>query len=544
MRYIIIVSFILCFCNSISGQTRLSSQVATKVLDEKQNPVEGATVSLLNSKDSSLVKINISEKDGSVMFENMKEGSYIISATSLGFKKALSPPFVVDHDHPQTVLSSINMEHVTGELKEVSIQEKKPFIERQLDRIVINVNSSIVSAGSSALDVLSRSPGVLVNQDDAISLKGKQGVIVMIDDKPTYLSATDLANLLRSTPASSIDKIELITNPSAKYDAAGSSGIINIKLKKDQRYGVNGSVNSSLGQGVYGKLNEGISLNYRKNNINIFGNYNYTYRESFNHLMLDRRFLNNGAVSSAYKQDDYLTLPLKSHLAKAGFDYTVSKKTTVGVVFNTLLTQFNPGGENSSNDLDSLLRKVSSYKTSTQAKNKLDNFSGNFNFRHKIDTAGQEVTGDLDYAHYGNNSMQIYDTRYFALDGTSLQPDNILQDNQTGALDIYSIKVDYVKPLKKQAKIEAGFKSSYVREDNNLATYNLVNTVAMFDTSKSNHFIYDENINAAYVNYSKEWQKYKLQVGARAEQTIVKGDQLATNKTLEIHTSNYSRVYF
>ncbi len=529
MRYIFIVSFILCSCRLVSAQNHQSASITIKILDDEQKGIEGATASLLNSKDSSIVKINISEKDGSVLFENIKEGGYIINATSLGYKKKYSAPFIVEHDHQQIVLTAMLMEHVTGELKEVNIQEKKPFIEKLLDRTVINVNNSIVSAGSSALEVLSRAPGVLVNQDDVISLKGKQGVIVMIDDKPTYLSATDLANLLRSTPASSIDKIELITNPSAKYDAAGSAGIINIKLKKDQRYGVNGSINSSIGQGVYGKLNEGISLNYRKNNINIFGNYNYTYRENFNHLILDRRFLTDGAVSSAYKQNDYLTLPLKSHLAKAGFDYTVTKKTTIGMVFNGLFTQFDPGGENSSDDLDSLLQKVSSYKTSTQAKNKLNNYSGNFNFRHTIDTAGQEITADLDYARYGNNSTQIYDTRYFALDGTSLQPDNILQDNQTGALDIYSIKVDYVKPLKKQAKIEAGFKSSYVREDNNLATYNLVNTVAMFDTSKSNHFIYDENINAAYLNYNKDWQKYKLQVGVRAEQTIVKGDQLATN---------------
>jgi len=332
MKLYLVFLFVTVFCGFADAQS-LSGRVSTKIIDEHSKGVDGATVSLLNVKDSSLVKVNITEQNGSVSFEQVKAGSYLLSVSTVGYKKVSTQSFNINKDNPQLTLADIKLETGKMQLSEVNVQARKPFIEKQIDRIVVNVNNSIVSAGSTALDVLSRSPGVLVNQNDDISMKGKQGVIVMIDGKPTNLSSTDLANLLRSTPANSIDKIELITNPSSKYDAAGSAGIINIKLKKDLRYGTNGTFSVSAGQGVYGKLNTGLNLNYRNNKINIFGNYNYTYREGFNHLVLDREFLHpDGSLVGAYSQDNYLKLPIYSNLAKAGMDYSPSKNTTIGIV--------------------------------------------------------------------------------------------------------------------------------------------------------------------------------------------------------------------
>lgn len=515
------------FSMAANAQSNTTGRVSTKITDERSNGIDGATVSLLGTRDSSLVKINITEKDGSVSFEQIKEGHYLLGVSAVGYKKAWSAAFTVSPDNKSVPVPTIHLERSTTQLNEVSVQASKPFIERQLDRVVINVNSSIVSAGSTALDVLSRAPGVLVNQNDDISMKGKQGVIVMIDGKPTYLSSTDLANLLRSTPANSIDKIELITNPSAKFEAAGSAGIINIRLKKDLRYGTNGNFSLSVGQGVYGKLNTGISLNYRNNKINLFGNYNYTYREGFNHLVLHREFFKDGSLDGAYSQDNYLTFPVHSNLAKAGVDYSPSKNTTIGLVFTGLVTQFDPLGANSSDVLDSLERKVSYFTTNSNAKNHLNNYAGNLNFKHTIDTAGQELTADLDYARYGVSSVQNYTTRYFNLDGTPAQPDDVLKDRQPGVLDIYSIKADYTLPLRNDVRFETGFKSSYVKADNNLSFYNVIDNKDVFDTTKSNHFIYNENINAAYVNVNKGFKKIKVQLGLRAEQTIAKGNQLA-----------------
>jgi len=529
MRIFTLTLFFAATCFIAAAQSNTAA-IKTKVTDNKSAGIDGATVSLLNAADSSLVKVNITERDGSVSFDQVKNGSYLVSTSVVGFKKFVTNPVTVDQENQKITIPDIRLEANASQLKEVSVQAKRPFIEKQVDRIVVNVNNSIVSAGSTALEVLARSPGVLVNQNDNISMKGKQGVIIMIDDKPTNLSSTDVANLLRSMPANSIDKIELITNPSAKYDAAGSAGIINIRLKKDQRYGTNGSFTIGAGQGVYGKFNTGVNLNYRKNKINIFGNYNYSYRQGYNHLQLNRQFYNDAhQLQGGYIQDNYLKFPFHSNLAKMGVDYSPSKNTTIGVVFTGLISQFDPTGANSSDVLDSLRQKVSYFKTNSDASNRLNNFAGNLNFKHNIDTAGQQITADLDYARYGVHSVQNYMTSYFNLDGTRAQPDDILNDHQPGVLDIYSIKADYSLPLKKGARFEAGFKSSYVRADNNLSFYNVIDGTSVFDTTKSNHFIYTENINAGYLNYSKSIKNVKVQVGLRAEQTISNGDQVTTN---------------
>lgn len=536
-----ILAFLLTIIMCVPALAQVpTGTVSIHVIDDKQKPIDGATVSLLNAKDSSLIKINITDKDGAVAFENIKYGRYMLSVSNVGFKKAKSDAIVLDENHQQASLNSIILKADASVLSEVTIQEKKPFIERQLDRVVVNVSSSIASAGSTALDILSRAPGVLVNQNDQISMKGKQGVMVMIDGKPTYLSATDLANLLRSTPANAIDKIELITNPSAKYDAAGSSGIINIKLKKDQRYGTNGSLALNRGQGVYAKANAGLNLNYRNKNVNIFGNYNYTYRESFNHLVLYREFFTNGQVNGAYDQNNYLKFPVQSHLAKAGADFFASPKTTIGVVFTGITTGLNTTGQNMSVVQNAQQQNESYFSTGSHNNNRVKNFATNINFKHTADTSGRELTSDFDYAHYGSNVVQNYDTQYFNLDNTPQKPADVLKDYQLGQLDIYSIKADYVLPLKHQQKFETGIKASFVRADNDLAFYNIISNAAQFDSTKSNHFIYDENISAAYINYNKNFKRFKVQLGLRGEQTIARGNQVITQTKFK---SSYVQLF-
>lgn len=514
-----------------AAQSASEARITAKVIDENSNAVEGATVTLLKARDSTIIKINITAKDGSVVFELVKTGTYLLSIRAIGYKNAYTNPLTVGQDNQQISVPAIRLEHSTAQLSEVTVQAKKPFIEQRADRTVINVNNSIVSAGSTALEVLSRSPGIMVSQDDNISMKGKQGVTVMIDDKPTYLSAADLASLLRSMPANSIDKIELITNPSAKYDAAGSAGIINIKLKKDERYGTNGTFSFSDGQGRYNKLHSGISLNYRNDDINVFGSYNYSSSEDFEDIIFNRRFFTNGDLDGGYTQYNYLTVPRVSNTLKTGMDYSPSKTTTIGIVFTGLLSHYDRDGATSSDVLDSALQKISSFKTQSQGTNKLNNYAGNFNFKHTIDTSGQVITADIDYAHFTTNSQQNYTTGYFNLNGTPSQPDSILKQQQVGSLNIYSVKADYVLPLRNHAKFEAGLKSSYVRADNNLVFNDIINNAAVFDTSKSNHFIYNESIDAVYANFNQSFEKYKIQLGLRAEQTIAQGDQLTTDNT-------------
>jgi outer membrane cobalamin receptor len=191
----------------------------------------------------------------------------------------------------------------------------------------VNVENSIVSAGSSAMDVLERSPGVSIDQNDVISLRGKQGVIVMIDGKPTPMTGADLATYLKGLPSATIERIEIITNPSAKYDAAGNSGIIDIRMKKDQRLGTNGTVTEGYGQGVYPKSNAGFTFNYRNKKVNLYGNYNYGYRIGLNHLILDRNFYtNDGIFMGQDLKDNYTKFPFNTHSSRIGADFFPSKK--------------------------------------------------------------------------------------------------------------------------------------------------------------------------------------------------------------------------
>ena len=263
-----ILSLLCCVLASIAfAQT---GKISVTIQNEKHSSVENATVELRKSKDSSLIKVAITNNNGVADFENISFGSYIIKASDVNYATQYSAPFVLSAEQSSMQLPIISLLPKSAQLKEVAVTTTKPFIQRLSDRIVVNVDNSIISAGSSAMDVLERSPGVNIDQNDVISLRGKQGVIIMIDGKPTPMTGTDLANYLRGLPSNAIDRIDIITNPSAKYDAAGNSGIIDIHMKKDQRMGTNGTFTAGYGQGIYPKANSGITLNYRNKKINLF----------------------------------------------------------------------------------------------------------------------------------------------------------------------------------------------------------------------------------------------------------------------------------
>ncbi len=209
--------------------------VSGSVTDEKQVAAPFVNVLLLQARDSTLAKGMTTDTDGKYTFEEVATGRYLTLVSMVGYQKVYSPMFVVDNAPIQ--LSPVQLTVSAELLQEVKVVAQKPFIEQQIDRTVVNVENSIVSAGATALEVLERSPGVVVDQqNDRLRLRGKEGVIVQIDGKQTYLSQTEVMNLLRNTPSDNIEKIELITNPSAKYDAAGNSGIINIKFKKNKNF--------------------------------------------------------------------------------------------------------------------------------------------------------------------------------------------------------------------------------------------------------------------------------------------------------------------
>ena len=512
--------------------------VSGKVTGEGGKPISFANIILLRVPDSSLVTTEISGEGGEFALTLVANGSYFIKVMLVGYQTYTTEQLTVSGSN--ILLPEIKLMPADANLKEVTINVQKPFIEVHPDKIVVNVENSIVSAGNTVMDVLARSPGVTVDQNDNISLKGKPGVTIMIDGRIVPVSGEDLANMLKSMPANSVDKIEIITNPSAKYDAAGTAGIINIKTKKDNKMGLNGSVNAGYGQGVYQKENAGINLNYRENKLNVYFNYNTNDRVGFSHVDWDRKYYTNDVLNGSYVQDNYTVLQFQTNMVGAGMDYDVSAKTTVGASLTGESFYLGTKGYYFANVLDQNNQLQSTFATNNTSSGNWSNYAPNVHLKHSFDSAGRELTVDVDYARYWNTNNQDFTTNYYALNGVLLQAPYILHGDIAGLTQIRSFKADYVYPMPGIARIETGIKSSYVTEDDQPKFYDRSNGGNVYDSAQSDHFIYNENINAAYINASKDWKKYSAQFGLRAEQTIVDGKELITGQSI---SNNYFQLF-
>jgi iron complex outermembrane recepter protein len=527
----LILLFVICCLLTILSfaQPVNSGKIKVIIVNDKTVALENATVELLKMKDSSLVKAAISDANGIAEFEKIPFGSYLIKTSIVNYAAQYSP--IVELSPSKTSIDDIklSLQPQSTQLGGVTVTGRKPFIQKLNDRLIVNVENSIVNAGSSAMDVLERSPGVSVDQNDVIGLRGRQGVIIMIDGKPSPMTGADLANYLRGLPSNAIERIEIITNPSAKYDAAGNSGIIDIRMKKDQRYGINGTFNTSYGQGVYPKANAGTTFNYRNKKVNLFGNYNYSYRKGLNHLFLDRNFYENGNFNGRDLKDNFARFPFNSHTARVGADFFPSKKTIIGFVVNGNFTHFTRKTDNEATVIDAQGQPVSTFQTRAGNDDNINNVFANINFKHTFDSTGKELTADVDYGSFRSNSLSYNGTKYYKNDGTPLQNDYKLDGDQDGELTLKTAKFDYVNPLKNKAKLEAGGKISFVSSDNDAKFWDVSNGIPLNDVNKTNHFYYKENNSAAYINFSKAYKKFDWQIGLRGEQTNIETHQVNGN---------------
>jgi iron complex outermembrane recepter protein len=533
MRKVFTLSFFLfAFLVNISAQSK--TKITGLVKDGISKPLQSISVSLLKAKDSSLVKLAVTGKDGKYEFENISEGTYVVSVTSVGYEKKMSSAFSINSSNDSVELAVLQLAEAAKRLGEVTVTAKKPFIETKIDKTVVNVDASPTSAGATALEVLEKSPGVTVDNDGNISLRGKAGVIMMIDGKLTYLSATDLANMLKNMPASALDQIEIMTNPSSKYDASGNSGIINIKTKKGKNAGFNGSIMVGVTSSIYKprdatyyipKSQNSINFNWRKNKINFFGNYNPNAFRGRNTLNLESKFLDNSKSITGYNfTETRFKFGNNNHTLKLGMDWYADKKNIFGIVASGFAFSGHPTPTTVADLTDvngQLESRLSSY---TENKIKFKNGTVNLNWKHSFDTTGKELTADFDYVVYSNVSNMILSSDFY--DG-SLQHtgSSTLRGHLPSNIDIYTFKSDYVHPIK-GGRIEAGVKFSYVRNDNVVNYERLVGSKWETDYIRSNHFIYDENINAAYINFNKQIKKWTFQGGLRIENTVANGNQL------------------
>lgn len=517
-----------------SNELKLSGEIQNGNLQ----PIEGATVNLIRATDQVLVKAEFSDQAGKFLFINLPSGEMQLVIEHPDFAIFQSPIFELKQDKQ---LPAFTMEQRSAELEEVEVVVKKPFIEQHFDKTVLNVDKSISNAGNTALEVLEKAPGLVIDQNDNISIRGRSGVIVMINGKPVPMSGQELANMLRGLSSSSIEKIELITNPSAKYDAAGNAGIIDIKLKKDNKIGTNGTLTSSFGIGRYFKTAQGIQLNHRGEKINIFGNYNYSNRNEFTDLDIYRNFLENGEVIGGYDQQNRFKYNIESHNARLGADYNLSQNTLLGIAAYGVMTDFDRTNRNRSNVLDADLEPESYFLTKGESGNERPSGGVNLNIKHVIDTIGREISADLDYVEYHNSDIQNYETEYFGLNNQYIRNPYLLMGNLSGELTIKSVKVDYSQPFPWiKGSLEAGAKSSVVDSDNDLKFFDQSNGGNVLDENISNHFLYEENINAAYLNVNSRREKFSFQFGLRLENTNAEGNQLTTGETFK---RNYTQLF-
>jgi len=518
-----------------SGPGKISGMVA----DLQNKAIPGATIALTALKDSIQKQTRIADKNGAFEFSNLQDGTYALTITNVGFQPYRSNRLVLDSARRAIALPVVIMVPAGQNLKGITITAKRPLVEQRIDRTIVNVDAMITASGSNALEALSKSPGVIVDANDNISLNGKSGVLVLIDDRPTYMSGQDLASYLRSLPAGTIDKLELISNPPARYDASGGA-VINIVLKKNRASGFNGGISIGYNQGRYGRSNDAFNINYRTPKFNLFSNLSYSLDQNYSSETFSRYFYNtDGSLNSAALQSSYYKYRSNAWNGRLGTDFFVDANTTLGFMLTgntrprTDLLNYNNDQYNGNMQLDSTGRGYTSGKY--QARN-----SGvNLNMLHKFDNSGTQLSADLDYIHFYSNGDQLSPVDTYFPDSSlasGQQREFLLPSN----VNIYSGKADFTHPFARKGEFDAGVKSSYVVNDNQLNWFNQGGDTFVEDYSRSNHFRYSENINSAYVNVRKAWARWGIQAGLRVENTNASGHQFSNPA---IADSSFNKSY-
>ena len=514
---LVLLVLMLIFSTSSFCQTDNGNTISGKVQDAKSKVLAGTTVSLLRAKDSSLLKAGVTNNDGFFEINTKANLPFILSYELIGFEKKYSEVFNLN-DNKDFKAATVFLTPSSKKLEDVTVTStRKPLIEVKADKLVFNVENSINATGSDALELLQKSPGIQVDNNDNISMKGKTGVKIYIDGKILQMDAKDIASYLKSINSNDIEAIEMISNPSAKYDASGNAGIINIRLKKNKKFGTNGTASIGLKQGITPKGNGSINLNYRNKKVNLFGNLGGDIGKHENNL-----YLNRTQNDSVYDQHTTNTNEKKNYNAKVGIDYFMDQKNTFGVIvkYNNEDEKWNSNGKTNiffqSQSPTSFVKRLEASSTIPGLR---ANMNTNLNYRY-ADTMGTEITADADYGTFRGRGNS-YQPNYYINGAGNLISTNIYANHTPTDIDIYTAKFD-AEINKWGGKLGYGVKYSYVKTSNTLDFFNVSSTtfVETKVLSKSNQFDYTENVNAGYINYQRKLNaKWDLQLGLRLEQT-------------------------
>ena len=490
----------------------LKAQSVRGTIKDEEGAKGGATVELHRAKDSSVIKLTLSKLDGTYIFTDIKEDRYFISISHIGYYVFQSPQFAVEGGDPVSI--DARLQPVSSEMQAIEVKSQKPLIEVSGNKIILNIEGNANSIGSDMLDLLRKAPGIVVSRDCNINLNGKNGIAIYIDDKRVDLNMQQLASYLSSIPSSQVQTIEIISNPSASFDAEGNAGIINVRLKKDRSLGTNGTFDAGLNIGTYAKVNSGFSINYRNKKLNIFGNYSYNHSINATNNVSERT-----VADTFFHQTGLLKQGSDIHNIRAGFDYSLSKKHMFGIMVRSNFSDLDWN-----NNSQTMISNISTLKENRILKTNNTRDQGKtyafFNANYNYSNAGNLVMLNLDHNIYYSSNRQYLPNNYYDTTGTNLLYSTAYRIIAPVHIHINSAKVDWVRNFK-TSKLETGFKTSFVHSLDDFDQY--IPGSGQENLSDHNYFNYYENINAAYLNYSKVSKHMTVEGGLRAELTSLHG---------------------
>jgi iron complex outermembrane receptor protein len=538
LQLVLLAALLLLCTILVTAQTATPSDIFTvTIVNEQKEPLEGAVVEVLKTTDKKLIKSAVTNKNGVSVFYIDLLAELQLSITYIGYETQLVPLSKTAFlDKQLKIILRANAKT----LENVSVNSRKPFIQQAHGKVIVNVDASVTNAGTTILEVLEKSPGVMVDKNGGISLQGKAGVMVMIDDKQTFVSGSDLNNLLSGMSSSQVEQIELITSPSAKYDAGGNAGIINIKTKKNKQVGFNGTVSSSFTQGRYPKTNNSVVMNYRNGKFNTFLSVSSNFNKGFTDIYALRRYYSNsGALLSMLDQPTLFIGRNFGNTVKAGVDFYASAKTTLGFALTGIAVDRKGTSDASANWKNAAGRTDSTIRTYGASNNRFRNGGINLNGKHNLSKT-QDLSVDLDLLKYDINNNQAFSNLLQATGGYNEGSRGSLPTS----ISIFSAKADHVLQMGKNGKMESGYKISSISTDN-IAAYELFDgTQWKEDLNKSNHFLYTENISAVYTGFEQKLSRLSYQVGLRYENTHYNAHQLGNSRQKDsAFSKNYSGLF-
>ncbi|GAA4030429.1 outer membrane beta-barrel family protein [Hymenobacter glaciei] len=501
---------------ALSQRAAAQATATGTVLNRTGQPLPFATAVLLHLPDSTIVNSQTTTEQGAYTFGGVKTGRYCVKALLMSYTSARSAAFIVSQE--AVAVPSLRLAPAATALKEVTVVGNTPMLEQHADRTVVNV-ARLNTAGETALDILKKAPGVTLDKDDNVVYRGSAGVNVMIDGKLTYMSGAALSSYLKSLPASAISQIELMPNPPASMDAAGTAGVLNIKLRRSQLPGLSGTYNLGLGQGRYEKSWAGTNLAYNVGKVRLFARLDAGRYNSFNRLTMIRNIrdsiFNQENVwrpltyTANYTTGADVALTAKQSIGvqlRGGFDQTDAVSTSNSV---TTDRAGNPGGR----------RQMTNPQTTNGTNQAL-----NLYYRYALDSTGRELSADVDYVRYTSTKAQSFNNVVFAPNAEQGRPAEQLRSNASSETTIRAAKIDYVHPFAgTKWRAEVGAKTSWVTSRSAIQFDKLMNSGWQLDALRTNQFAYDEHISAGYVSVNTTLNRLELKAGLRGELTQTTG---------------------